>query len=69
MVEKVEYRVSWMSSDLNKSVFQKCVSRENAYDFARTLKKDKDNTAILVTKVTKMVELVPETKWGKDERE
>lgn len=65
MVEKVEYRVSWMSFDLNKAVFQKFVSGENAYDFARTLKKDKDNTAILVTKVTKLVELVPETTWGK----
>lgn len=64
MVEKVEYRVSWMSSDLNKSVFQKFVSGENAFDFARTLKKDKNNTAILVTKVTKLVELVPETIWG-----
>lgn len=65
MVEKVEYRVSWMSSDLSKAVFQKFVSGENAYDFARTLKKDKDNTTILVTKVTKLVELVPETTWGK----
>lgn len=69
MVEKVEYRVSWMSSDLNKSVFQKFVSGENAYDFARSLKSDENNTAIVVTKVTKLVELVPETKWGKDERE
>lgn len=65
MVEKVEYRVSWMSSDLNKSVFQKFVSRENAYDFARSLKRDKDNTAIIVTKATQTVELVPETIWGK----
>lgn len=69
MVEKVEYRVSWMSSDLNKSVFQKFVSRENAYDFARSLKSDDNNTAIIVTKATQTVELVPETKWGKDERE
>lgn len=67
MVEKVEYRVSWMSSDLNKSVFQKFVSRENAYDFARSLKSDENNTAIIVTKATQTVELVPETMWGKDE--
>lgn len=65
MVEKVEYRVSWMSSDLNKSVFQKFVSQDNAYDFARSLKRDKDNTAIIVTKATQTVELVPETIWGK----
>lgn len=69
MVEKVEYRVSWMSSDLNKAVFQKFVSGENAFDFARTLKKDKDNTAIIVTKTTQTVELVPETIWGNDVRE
>lgn len=56
-----------MSSDLNKAVFQKFVSRENAYDFARSLKSDENNTAIIVTKATQMVELVPETKWGKDE--
>jgi len=69
MVEKVEYRVSWMSSDLNKAVFQKFVSKENAYDFARSLKSDENNTAIIVTKATQTVELVPETTWGKDERE
>lgn len=67
MVEKVEYRVSWMSSDLKKSVFQKFASRENAYDFARSLKSDENNTAIIVTKATQTVELVPETMWGKDE--